>query len=569
MNKKLSSPLDPAALLDVFWKHYPSVLLTPECLFDNANEQFLQLFGYSLPQLRGQQLSDILLATETERVAANNLRSRLIEGEVQQSDFRCVARDGRVIWLNVRLMPVPGEDGKIQTIFGMLVDITASRSAQLELASLRESIDRSQAVVEFDMQGRLLQANPNFLALMGYSSEEIVGQHHRMFCLSDYAHSLDYAYFWERLRRGEFVSGEFLRIGQGGRDVWIQASYNPILDPEGQPVKVVKFAYDITAQKLLNAEAVSKTSAMSRSQAVIEFDMEGRVVAANDKFLRTMGYTAKEVMGQHHSMFCAPDYVQSADYRNLWADLNAGTYASGRFERFAKHGASVWIEATYNPIFDLHNKPFKVCKFAMDVTPVVQLRDRLHEKVRAISTDLDDLARSIDAIDHSSQCTEEIAKQTLAAANQGAAVLARARDAIGAVQRSSADINDIINTIGDIANQTHLLAFNAAIEAARAGEHGQGFSVVADEVRKLAEKSATAAREIAHLVGDTVKRVEEGSRLSVEAEQTFAMILSSVQETSSAVATIHSATHEQAAATTRVSSLLSQLDADSQSSQAK
>lgn len=569
MNKKLSSPLDPAALLDVFWKHYPSVLLTPECLFDNANEQFLQLFGYSLPQLRGQQLSDILLATETERVAANNLRSRLIEGEVQQSDFRCVARDGRVIWLNVRLMPVPGEDGKIQTIFGMLVDITASRSAQLELASLRESIDRSQAVVEFDMQGRLLQANPNFLALMGYSSEEIVGQHHRMFCLSDYAHSLDYAYFWERLRRGEFVSGEFLRIGQGGRDVWIQASYNPILDPEGQPVKVVKFAYDITAQKLLNAEAVSKTSAMSRSQAVIEFDMEGRVVAANDKFLRTMGYTAKEVMGQHHSMFCAPDYVQSADYRNLWADLNAGTYASGRFERFAKHGASVWIEATYNPIFDLHNKPFKVCKFAMDVTPVVQLRNRLQEKVRAISTDLDDLARSIDAIDHSSQYTDEIAKQTLAAANQGAAVLARARDAIGAVQRSSADINDIINTIGDIANQTHLLAFNAAIEAARAGEHGQGFSVVADEVRKLAEKSATAAREIAHLVGDTVKRVDEGSRLSVEAEQTFAMILSSVQETSSAVATIHSATHEQAAATARVSSLLSQLDADSQSSQAK
>lgn len=421
------------------------------------------------------------------------------------------------------------------------------------------AINRVQAVIEFDLQGRVLAVNPNFLNTFGYTKDELVGQHHRLFCDPAYVRSPEYLVFWERLGRGEFDAGEYRRIDKKGQDIWIQASYNPVLDAEGKPVKVVKFATDITAVKLRNADFEGKIAAISHSQAMIEFDMQGNVLSANSNFLRTLGYTSQEVVGQHHKMFCEPTLIQSAEYRNFWANLAEGHFQTGRFKRLGKHGAEVWIQGTYNPITDINGKPFKVVKFALDITGEVQREKLIDEKVASITQVLEELTASIDSITSNSHQSNKLAQQTQQEATDGNQLLARSREAIAAIQKSSLDVQEIAKTISDIAIQTNLLAFNAAIEAARAGEQGLGFSVVADEVRKLAEKSAVAAREIAKLINETVSRVGEGHQTSQQVEQAFAQIARSVSHTSASIGEIHGATAEQAAATHSVATLLAQL----------
>lgn len=432
-------------------------------------------------------------------------------------------------------------------------DICRSQSALLE------AIHRALAIIEFSLDGRILTANTNFLATFGYTLDEVAGQHHRMFCDPTFVRSTDYAAFWAHLGSGQSHVGEFKRVAKNGQEVWIQATYNPILDAEGRPQKIVKFATDVTPTKQLTFESTGKLEAISRSQAVIEFDMEGNILSANSNFLRTMGYTAAEVEGKHHSMFCDEMLVRSPGYRHFWADLSEGKFKSDRFQRLGKHGAEVWIQATYNPILDMNGKPFKVVKFAVDVTEQVHREQLIKDKVKAISEVLEELSHSIGSISESSERSSELAKQTQREAEDGNRLLSKSRDAILEIQKSSQDVHEIINTISDIASQTNLLAFNAAIEAARAGEHGLGFSVVADEVRKLAEKSAKAAREIATLINDTITRVNEGGQISARVEQAFTQIERSVGNTTASIALIHGATTEQAEATRSVATLLAEL----------
>jgi methyl-accepting chemotaxis protein len=444
------------------------------------------------------------------------------------------------------------------TSAGTILSHSSDTRRDMALAAL-DAIDRAQAVIEFDLQGRILHANRNFLDTLGYSLEQVAGQHHAMFCEQAYSRSPEYRAFWQHLGKGEFHAGEFQRIRSDGRPVWIQATYNPIFDADGKPVKVVKFATDITQQKTLAAESKGKLDAIGRSQAVIEFDMRGNVLTVNENFLRTMGYTEDEVVGQHHSMFCDGSLVKSAAYRHFWANLAQGQFQSGRFRRRGKHDADIWIQATYNPILDVNGKPYKVVKFAMDVTEQVHREELVHAKVKAISGVLAGLSQSIAEISQGARQSAGMATQTQAEAAEGSKLLERSKGAMLAIQKSSSDVHEIIDTISDIASQTNLLAFNAAIEAARAGEHGKGFSVVANEVRKLAEKSALAAREIAKLINETVGRVGEGTRLAGEVEDAFARIVKSVAKTSESIGVIDASTSAQASATQDASTLLTEL----------
>jgi methyl-accepting chemotaxis protein len=241
---------------------------------------------------------------------------------------------------------------------------SAARNALTQAAAISES----QAVIEFNMDGTVVIANKNFLDTLGYSLAEIQGKHHSMFVEKSERDSAAYREFWAKLNRGQYQAAEYKRVGKGGNEVWIQASYNPVLDPAGKPFKVIKFATDITARKIQSMEDAGKIDAILRAQAVIEFNLDGTIVKANENFLKTLGYSLAEIQGKHHSMFVEPATRESPAYREFWASLNAGKYLAAEYKRIAKGGKEIWILASYNPILDEKGKPFKVVKFATDVT---------------------------------------------------------------------------------------------------------------------------------------------------------------------------------------------------------
>ncbi len=243
-----------------------------------------------------------------------------------------------------------------------------------DLNAVYEALDRVQAIIEFDLDGKIITANENFLRTFGYDAKEIVGQQHRMFCDPQYAASPEYAEFWRKLARGEFVEAEFKRLAKGGKEIWLRASYNPVFDGDGHPVRVVKFATDVTESKLMTAEYQSKIKAIERSQAVIEFGLDGVVIHANENFLKIFGYRLEEVVGQHHRIFCDPGFAESPEYAQFWQRLGRGEYDAGEFKRIGKDGSDIWLQASYNPILDIEGRPVKVVKFASDITLEVEKR---------------------------------------------------------------------------------------------------------------------------------------------------------------------------------------------------
>ena len=247
-------------------------------------------------------------------------------------------------------------------------DITEDSLRNANYAGQIEAINRSQSVIQFELDGTIVTANENFLSMMGYELDEIVGQHHRIFADPGFAASAEYTEFWAALGRGEYQAAEYKRIGKGGKEVWIQATYNPIIDRDGKPYKVVKFSTDITEDSLRNANYAGQVAAINRSQSVIEFDLDGTILTANENFLSMMGYALDEIVGQHHRIFADPGFAASAEYREFWAALGRGEYQAAEYKRIGKGGREVWIQATYNRIIDRDGKPYKVVKFSTDIT---------------------------------------------------------------------------------------------------------------------------------------------------------------------------------------------------------
>ena len=371
-----------------------------------------------------------------------------------------------------------------------LQEIQRFSCALTEANAKLAAISRSMAMIEFDRTGVILNANERFCQTMGYGVEEICGKHHRLFCEEAYTHTDAYHQLWRDLARGEALSGTFMRLNKRGEQVWLEASYLPVLDSDHQVRSVIKVAADISARVHHEHENQSLIDAISRSMAVIEFTPQGQILNANDNFLRTVQYTREEIIGQHHSMFCHRSEVESPAYKAFWASLNRGEFHSHRFERKNKYGKTLFLEASYIPIFDTHGRLYKVVKFASDITEQVSTLRTAADSAHATSVQNDACARK----------GSQVVQQTVQIIEAMSHDLNQAAQSIDAVSKQSDIIGAIVQTIRSIAEQTNMLALNAAIEAARAGEHGRGFAVVADEVRSLAARTSQATVEIVDVV---------------------------------------------------------------------
>ena len=334
----------------------------------DANENFLNTVGYELEEIQGKHHSMFVQPAYAASDEYKGFWASLKAGQFFSGEYQRVGKGGKDIWIQASYNPIMDMDGKPFKVVKYASDITATKYRAADYAGQIDAISKSQAVIAFKPDGTILEANQNFLDAVGYSLEEIKGQHHRMFVDSATQNTAEYKSFWSSLANGQFFSGEFKRVTRAGEEIWIQASYNPIFDMAGNVFKVVKYASDITAEKRKNAYFEGQLDAIGKSQAVIEFELDGTIINANENFLAAMGYSLDEIKGKHHSMFVDESYKHSADYKAFWESLNQGSYASGEFKRIAKGGREIWIQATYNPILDQNGKPFRVVKFATDVT---------------------------------------------------------------------------------------------------------------------------------------------------------------------------------------------------------
>lgn len=346
-----------------------------------ANDNFLNAVGYSLDEIVGRHHSMFVDPAYSSSQEYRDFWAKLGRGEYDSAEYKRVGKGGKEIWIQASYNPILDEQGKPVKVIKYATDISALKLQEADFTGQLEAIGKAQAVIEFSLDGNILTANDNFLNTVGYSLDEVKGHHHSMFVEATYRSSPEYKMFWEKLGRGEYDAGQYKRITKEGKEIWIQASYNPIMDMNGKPFKVVKYATDITAQKLQQADFTGQLDAISKAQAVIEFSLDGKILTANDNFLNTVGYTLDEIKGRHHSMFVDDAYRTSAEYKMFWEKLGRGEYDSAQYKRFGKGGKEVWIQATYNPIMDMNGKPFKVVKYATNVTEQVKAAEILKEAV--------------------------------------------------------------------------------------------------------------------------------------------------------------------------------------------
>lgn len=335
----------------------------------DANTNFLNTLGYTLDEITGRHHSIFVEDGYAKSREYTDFWDNLRNGEFMTGEFTRVSKNGETVYIEASYNPIVDTAGNVVKVVKFAIDVTETKLRASDANGQITAICRSQATIEFDLQGNILDANDNFLSVMGYARDEVVGRHHRIFVEPTYTQSDDYAAFWRDLSSGKFVTAEFKRKNKAGEDIWIQASYNPILDLKGRPYKIVKYATDITEQKRASVDNAGKIDAISRSQAAIEFSIDGTIIDANKNFLDTFGYNTDEVKGKHYGMFVHPEYANSERFTQFLKELGAGEYKAAEYKRFAKDGSLRWLQASYNPILDMDGIPSKVVMYATDITP--------------------------------------------------------------------------------------------------------------------------------------------------------------------------------------------------------
>ena len=348
----------------------------------DANDLFLRAMGYRLEEIVGRHHRIFVDAAHTHGAEYAAFWQALAAGHHQSGQYQRIDREGREVWLQADYSPVFDLAGRPIKVVKYAKVVTQEKRRQAEHQGQIAAIHKAQAVVAYHLDGSILDANENFLDLMGYHLSELRGRHHRMFVEAELADSAAYAAFWQALGRGVYQAGEFKRIGKDGREVWLQATYNPIMDMAGRPLKVVKYATDITQQKLRQADFQSQIAAIDKSQGTMTLALDGTILGANANLLATLGYRLDEIVGRDHRILLEPLAAETAEHTAFWATLRSGRFVSGRYKRIGRDGREIWLQASYNPIFDLDGELCRVMKFAIDITADVAMAEAFEDARR-------------------------------------------------------------------------------------------------------------------------------------------------------------------------------------------
>ncbi len=546
----------------------------------SCNDKFCEVSQYGRDELIGRG-HNTTRHPDMPKEVFKDLWATIGRGKIFRGVVKNRKKDGTPYYVDAVIAPVLGENGKPRKYLGIRYDITDLELERQNMRGILGAIDSSYAFIEFTTEGNILNANKNFLDTLGYGLDEIKGRHHAMFVEPAHRESADYRKFWSDLRDGRIHADTFKRITKSGREIWIQAVYAPVKDEKGRVQKIVKIATDITATKVDAINKSRQIDEINRTQAVIEFLADGTIVSANANFLAATGYTLDEIKGRHHSTFVDPTQRDTSDYRQFWLDLNAGRFQTAEYKRFGKGGREIWIQATYNPMYDASGKVARVVKYAIDITARKQAEASLKNTLAALTQSAQTLASASEELSSTAQTmssnseetaaqsggaasaaeqvsknvttvatsaeemsasVKEIAKNAAEAARVGSAAVKVANDTNHTVEKlgeSSTEIGKVIKVITSIAQQTNLLALNATIEAARAGEAGKGFAVVANEVKELAKQTAAATEDISAKIeaiqGDTrgaVSAIGEISKVIARINDIQNTIASAVEEQS-------------------------------------